>query len=356
MNYVSGRFLMMKNRRYGIWVLCFISILLLMARLPVYAQHEPANIPTQETDEIRLIKAIDRARISVVRIETDKTDGTKGVGSGIIIKENGFILTNDHVLKNARHVVVVIFNGKKFNAVVNGRSPRNDLAILKINASGLTVPKWGDSRKLNIGQTAIAIGNPYRFEGSVSHGIISALDRRIPASGIIYKDLIQTDAAINPGSSGGALIDSRGMIIGINTLLYTGRSGQSAQGIGFAIPIHRALLVAKQLMSEKILVDPRPWIGLQGIDVTRSMAEMNMLPVNSGVLITDIHPVSPAERSDLRKGDIVIMADDRNVLNTQQFKDALDVKKPGDDMVLRIWREGKLITVTLKVSQRTVAP
>jgi serine protease Do len=312
--------------------------------------------PSPETEEQRLIRAIETAKKSVVKIETVKMDGTDGMGSGVILKDNGFILTNDHVLSNARHVTVVLFSGKKFNGVIAGRSPKNDLAILKINATGLVVPKWGDSRKLQIGQTAVAIGNPYKFESSVSQGIISAVDRRIPARGIIYKDLIQTDAAINPGNSGGALIDSRGMVIGVNTLVYTGKSGHSAQGIGFAIPIHRALLVAKQLMSEKILVDPRPWIGVQGITITREMAEMNMLPVNSGVLVTEIHPVSPAERAGLRRGDIVVLSDGKKVLHIDHFKQALDTKKPGDDMDLRVWRDGKLITITLKVSQRSVAP
>ncbi|MFP4498842.1 MAG: S1C family serine protease [Vulcanimicrobiota bacterium] len=329
----------------------FLIVMFLISPLLSMAQEEkPKDI------ESTMIKAINKVKPSVVKIETITPSGGNGLGSGVILKENGFIITNNHVLRNSERIVVEIYNGKKFNGALIGTSPRNDLAVIKINAAGLKVPKWGNSQNLQIGQTAIAIGNPYKFEGSVSQGIISALDRRIPAAGIIYKDLIQTDAAINPGNSGGALIDSKGRVIGINTLVYSGKGGHSATGLGFAIPIHRALQVARQLISKKQYFDPRPWIGVQGMSVTREMAEMNILPTNQGVLITGIQPVSPAERAGLQKGDIVIQVNDKVIKGVDDFKQLLSGSNPGDEMTLKVWREEKLITISMKVSHRAVAP
>lgn len=337
-------------------ILLILSFIFAITFVPAVAQEKKEEGKKKDSEEDRLIKAIDKVKKSVVRIDTKTEGGGSGIGSGVILTTDGYIITNLHVLRNSEKITVTIYNGKKFHAVVAGKSPRNDLAVLKINSSGLKVPRWGDSRKLEIGQIAVAIGNPFKFEGSVSRGIISALDRRIAAAGIIYKDLIQTDAAINPGNSGGALIDSRGTVIGINTLIYTGSSGYSAQGLGFAIPIHRALAVARKLMSRKVFLDPRPWIGVQGINITREMAEMNMLPVNMGVLITEVQSVSPAERGGLRQGDIVVQADGELVRNIEDLKGVLNKKKPGEDLILRVWRGEKRITITIKVSQRSVAP
>ncbi len=332
-------------------VLGLLFFFLLCVIIPASAQDETGS---PDNDEQKMIRAINRVSPSVVKIETVTGKGDSGLGSGIILKDNGYILTNLHVLRNASRIVVTLYNKKKFNAVLVGQSPQNDLAVLKINSSGLTVPNWGDSRKLKIGQVAIAIGNPYKFEGSVSRGIISALDRRIPASGIIYKDLIQTDAAINPGNSGGALINSDGRVIGINTLVYTGQRGHSAQGLGFAIPIHRALDVARVLMAREVKYSPKPWIGINGRTITREMAEMNMFPVNMGVMITEIQPVSPAERAGLRRADIVIRVDNQLVRNVEDFQKILSEKKPGDNMEILLWREEKRMTVDVKISQRTV--
>jgi len=308
------------------------------------------------SEEEKQVKAINKVRPSVVRIEVKTKTGGSTFGSGVVLTDKGYIVTNLHVLRDSSQIIVILFNEKKFHGKIIGESPRNDLAVIKINAEGLKVPEWGDSKKLEIGQVAIAIGNPFKFEGSVSRGIISALNRRIAASGIIYKELIQTDAAINPGNSGGALIDSSGKVIGINTLVYSGDGKHAAQGLGFAIPIHRALEVSRQLMARRPLYNPAPWIGVSGINVTREMAEMNMLPVNLGVLITNIQPVSPAERADLRKGDIVVQMDERIIRSVDEFKTALAQKTPGTDIVLKVWRGDKVIAVKVKVSQRSSPP
>lgn len=318
--------------------------------LPVGAQDEP------DSDEQKQIKAINQVRPSVVKIEIVTESGGSGIGSGVIFKEDGYVVTNLHVLNRSSRIIVILNDRRKLEAVVVGKSPRNDIAVLKVSATDLPVPRFGDSKKLQIGQVAIAIGNPYKFEGSVSRGIISALNRRIPTGGIIYKDLIQTDAAINPGNSGGALIDSDGRVIGINTLVFTGKGSHNAQGIGFAIPIHRALDVARRLMAGEVRFSPQPWIGINGVDVTREMAEMNMLPVNSGVLITQIQPVSPAERAGMMTGDIVVRADNKLVRSVNEFKEVLKTKKPGQDISLMLWREDRKVEITLKVSQKSVAP
>lgn len=351
---------MNRNRSFRLLAIPLLILLICQGLLVA-----PARAQEKGSEEEQQIRAINRVKPCVVKIETVNQDGGTGTGSGVIIKEDGFIVTNYHVVKEANRIVVRMQEGKdegdeksykKYHAVVAGMSPRNDLAVVKINATGLKVPPWGDSKDLKIGQVAIAIGNPYKFEGSVSRGIISALNRRIAAGGIIYKELIQTDAAINPGNSGGALIDSRGEVIGINTLVFSGKSGMPAQRLGFAIPIHRALDIARQLMSHTRPTSNQPWIGINGIDVTREMAEMNMLPVNQGVLITDVQAVSPAERGGVMKGDIVCEADGDLIKNVLDFKKILAKKKVGDTIELKIWREEKRFTLKIKVSQRSMSP
>lgn len=312
---------------------------------------------SQASEEDRIIKAIESAKVSVVNIQAAGVRPGGGsfteTGSGIVMKENGFILTNNHVVKDARDITVTIYNGKKFHGIVAGRAPKEDLALIKINASGLRVPEWGNSKTLKIGQVAIAIGNPYKFDWSVSRGIISNTNRRIPAPGILYQEMIQTDAAINPGSSGGALIDSHGRVIGINTLIYTGTRSHSAQGLGFAIPIHKALEVSSMLLSKKVLYDPQPWIGINGMDVTPQMAERSLLPVRRGVLITQIHPVSPAERGGLLKGDIVVEVNNSLVRTIAEFQKILSSSQPGDNLIIGVWRGNKKLTINVQVAQRS---
>ena len=312
------------------------------------------------SEEDKIVKAIENVKTSVVYIKAvgrrPSGDTFKESGSGIVLKHNGFILTNYHVVKYASDVTVTIFNGKKFHATVIGKSPKDDLAVLRINANGLKKPSWGNSKKLKIGQVAIAIGNPYKFDWSVSRGIISGLGRRMAAAGIIYRDMIQTDAAINPGSSGGPLIDSSGRVIGVNTIVHTGSSHHAAQGLGFAIPIHKALKVSYMLMSRKVYYNPKPWVGISGINITPDMAEDRMLPVRMGVMITNILPVSPAKRGGLRRGDIVVMANDSIIRSVSDFKKVIADSKPGETLILSVWRGEKNLTLNIKVSQRSSSP
>lgn len=342
-------------------VLLFLFVISLFPSPSSWADKPKKPVKTEEeenlSEEDRLVGAIKKVKPCVVNIRANgmKPDGTahNETGSGIVLKNNGFILTNHHVVRYAKDITVTIYNGKKYHGVVVGKSPRDDLALIQINAAGLSVAKWGNSKTLKVGQVAIAIGNPYKFDWTVSRGIISALHRRIATRDVLYKDMIQTDTAINPGSSGGALIDSHGRVIGINTLVYTGSSSHAAQGLGFAIPIHRALKVASMLLSRKVLYNPKPWIGVSGRDITPEMAEMNMLPVRMGVLITQVQPVSPAERGGLRKGDIVVQINDRLVRKVAEFKKILSESRPGENLELSVWRGEKSIKINIKVTQRS---
>jgi len=337
-----------KIRRFPTITVQAIFIIILFATGAGFAQSKPL------TEEERIVKAINKVKTSVVNIRaTGRRPGGRNfveTGSGIVVKHNGFILTNYHIVRYSSNIMVTIYNGKKYHGVVIGKSPRDDIAVLRINATGLKKPKWGNSKTLKVGQTAIAIGNPYKFDWSVSRGIISQIRRTVKVKklGIIYKQMIQTDAAINPGSSGGALIDSRGRVIGMNTLVFS-----PAQGIGFAIPIHRALKVSQMLMSRKVYYNPKPWIGISGRNITPEMAEMNMMPIEMGVLITNVQPISPAHRGGLRKGDVVVLVNDNLIRKVADFKRVLANSKPGQVLKLSIWRGEKNLTLNIKVSQRS---
>jgi serine protease Do len=353
---LSG-FLANNHRLFGVmaagryfFAFIFLASILLCGTMPSYAAK-------QLSEEDRLIQAIKNVKPCVVNIQATgiRPGGENFIetGSGIVVKKNGYIITNFHVIKDAKDITVTIFNGKKLHAIVAGKAPRDDIAVLRINMTTLKVPKWGNSKNLKIGQVAVAIGNPYKFDWSVSRGIISALNRRLPAAGILYLEMIQTDAAINPGSSGGALMDSSGKVIGINTLVYTGSGGNGASGLGFAIPIHRALKISNMLMSQKVYYDPKPWIGIAGKDITQEMAESYVLPVQMGVMLTEVHAAGPAAAGGLRKGDIVVQCNDKLVRNVNDLKSMLSSSKPGETLKMSIWRGEKNIIINIKVSQRS---
>ena len=256
--------------------------------------------------EDAVVSAVKKVKPSVVSIITTGKSGKEGGGSGVVLTKDGFILTNAHVVENAKTIQVGLATGKKFSAVIVGLAKNRDLAVIKVKSNGLPVPKFGNSSKLNLGQTAIAIGNPLKFQWSVTVGCISALNRDIKTKGIMYRDLIQTDAAINPGSSGGALLNIHGEVIGINTLVYTGTAEfQHAQGLSFAIPINSALETSKFLRKGEIQASPKPWIGISGMTVTKDMAENYDLPVRNGVIVDGVIDYGPAKKAGLDKGCII---------------------------------------------------
>ena len=325
----------------------FLSLLLLLVTPAVQAQDM----------EERRIKAIAKTRPAVVSIRTYRESGGEpGIGSGVILRSDGYILTNHHVVNGADVVRVTLTDKKEYTAQVLYQAPQHDLVILRIQAKNLPTAQIGSSKAVKLGQTAIAIGDPLGFESTVTIGTVGGKDRTVEAGGVNYVSLIQTDAAINPGSSGGALVDLDGRVIGINTLVYTGpKSYQHAQGLGFAISIDHAMKVAKALMARKgENVSSRPWLGIKGDTVTRDLAASYGLKANKGVLVRGITPGSPAAAGGVKNGDVILKMDGQTILGLSDLSDGLSRRRAGDKVDFEILRKGKVthLTVTLDVSSR----
>lgn len=281
---------------------------------------------------------------AVVGIKTGDSEGS--VGSGVVVRPDGYILTNNHVVQGEPRIVVTLASGRDVVARLLGGDPRVDLAVLKIDAGPLSVASLGDSDTLQVGQIAVAIGNPYGFERTVTVGVISALNRSIPGGGAALTQLIQTDAEINPGNSGGPLLDARGKVIGINTVLISGGGGG---GLGFAVPINTAQhVIADVLEHGRVIV---PWIGISYGDITREMATVFNLPVKEGVIIAEVVPGSPAAKAGVARGDIIIRADKIDVTEGGELQKLLRSKNVGDKMTLTIVRGDRRMQVTLTLQE-----
>ncbi len=273
-----------------------------------------------------------------------QTANYSAAGSGFIISADGYIVTNNHVIADAKTITVVLDNGDIYDAALVGTDSRNDIAVIKIKATGLPTVFLGDSADLEVGELAVAIGNPLgELSGTVTAGIISALDREITLDGQTMH-LLQTDAAINSGNSGGALFNSFGEVIGINTAK---NSGSGVEGLGFAIPIDRAKPVIESLIQYGY-VQGRPKIGITTRDITAQMAQYYNM--TEGIYIYDIELKSAAADAGLQKEDIVIAADGKKMLTTAELSDYKDQFKPGDTIELTIVRNGQQmkIKITLK--------
>lgn len=274
-----------------------------------------------------------------------------GSGSGFIISENGLILTNKHVVLDQKASYTVFTNdGKKYEAQVLARDPFNDIAILKINANNLPVVQLGDSNELQLGQTAIAIGNALgEFRNTVSVGVISGLARTVTAGDRMgytetIRNVIQTDAAINPGNSGGPLINLKGEVIGINTAIASG-----AENIGFAIPINQVKPVIESFkLKGKI---ERPFLGIRYIALNKEISDQRKLPIDYGVLVEGdeknnaVVPNSPAEKAGILEGDIILEVNSQKIDKNNLLGDIISKYFPGDEIVLKILRNNKEITI-----------
>lgn len=264
------------------------------------------------------------------------------IASGFIVRSDGYVLTNNHVIEGAKEIVVTLADGRKFDGKIMGRDSRNDLAIVKIEAKNLPAVQLGDSDAIRPGDFAIAIGNPYGLQHTVTAGIISGLARSLdgdPSEAGIY---IQTDAAINRGNSGGPLIDIDGRVVGINTAIIA-----QAQGLGFAVPVNVAKSVMDDLISGKKLT--YPWIGVQLQDLTSELAEYFELREKYGAVVAYVYPDSPAEKAGLEGGDIIIRFGNTEIKNITMLQEEVRKRKAGDKVVIQVWRNKNymLITVTL---------
>jgi len=366
---------------------------------PVYQEREdrgaatPTAVPPQvireaDAEEQLLINIYKRVNPGVVhvRVVTPVDTGNspqlpglpnspqeyqEGTGSGFVIDQDGHIVTNNHVVADAEEVQVTFDDGTSVRARVIGTDPDSDLAVLKVDvpASALYPVVMGDSDRLEIGQRAIAIGNPYGLRGTLTTGIISALGRSLPLgreSEVLGRrftipELIQTDAAINPGNSGGPLLDSQGQVIGVN-MAYD----PSASGIGFAVPVNTVKRVVPKLITDGHYA--YPWLGISGTDLSLDLVEAMNLPVQRGAIVSSVTPDSPADKAGLRGssktveksglelqigGDVIIVIDGKPV---QQFEDILVYilrdTEVGQEVTLTIIRDGREQSVRVKLGER----
>lgn len=270
----------------------------------------------------------------------------RGIGTGFIISEDGYVITNQHVIDNASDILVNINNeDKKYPAIVVGQDYELDLAVLKIQSNEKFVKiKMGDSDKIRIGEWAIAIGNPYGLDHTVTAGVISATGRPIKIADRIYKNLIQTDAAINPGNSGGPLLNTNGEVIGINTAVSA-----QAQGIGFAISINTAKEVLDELIEKGKVIRPYMGVWLQAVD--ENIATHFNIPQN-GVMIAEIEANGSADRAGLLKYDIIIAIDGNTINDAETLQDILKERKVGDRINIIIIRDGQEKTISLLLAEK----
>lgn len=272
-----------------------------------------------------------------------------GQGSGVIIRENGYILTNGHVIEDAESVSVRLQNGKTYRATVRGVDPQSDVAVIKIEAQGLPAAELADSAQTRVGEFAIAIGAPFGFDFSVTFGHVSAKGRSNIIDGLegmsMDQDFIQTDALINPGNSGGPLLNVDGQVIGINTLIQGLHTG-----IGFAIPSNLAKEVSDQLIDNGKFT--RPYLGI-GMNAIREETELReLIPgIQDGVVVRRIVPDGPAAKSDLKPSDIITAVDGAPVATPQQLRYAIRGKKIGSPVILDVFRQGKTIAVKISPSE-----
>lgn len=273
----------------------------------------------------------------------DKILPQHGAGSGFIINKDGYIITNNHVIRGAEKITLTLKDGRKFEGRVVGSDNTYDIAILKVNASNLPVLNLGDSSKIRVGEWVIAIGNPYQFSNSVTVGIVSAMGRSL--EGLGQKNLIQTDAAINPGNSGGPLMNLNGEVIGVNVAIAAG-----AQGIGFAIPINEVKEILNDLLTKGKV--SRPWLGIYMRDVDQKIANYLNLPIPEGVIIMDVVKDSPAEKAGIKKYDVIREISGIKIKTSKEVQEMIQKKKPNSDEVsLTIYRDGKLISINSKIGE-----
>jgi serine protease Do len=299
---------------------------------------------------------------SVVQVNVEEIRRTlfgprelRGLGSGVIYREDGYIITNAHVVEGADEVNVAFADGSTERGRVVGTDAFTDIAVVKVDRGGLPAADFAEELELRVGELVLAVGSPSGFESTVTAGVVSGLDREIPPqlTGTGYQipsltGLIQTDAAISPGSSGGALANRSGEIIGINVAYLPPQTG--AESIGFAIPASVATSVADQLIETGEVREP--FLGIVPVDLTRQEAELYGLDVPSGALVARVEPGSPADEAGLRRGDIIVALDGKEIRSSGDLYAALRDYQPGDEVSVAVVRDGERRTFDVTLGER----
>lgn len=298
--------------------------------------------PQDRTPEERnVIQVARQASQAVVGVRL-----ARGAGSGVIIRRDGVILTNAHVVGNSQTVEISLANGNRLVGQVLGRDPGVDVAVVRVNANNLPTAPLADSDRLEVGQVAIAIGNPLGYERTVTSGVVSATNRTIP--GTALEGLIQTDAAINVGNSGGPLLDSRGRVIGLNTAILRDPGG-AGPGLGFAVPITLANDIAQQLLTTGRI--SRTYLGVGTMDIVPEMVAAYRLPVREGVVVTSVGPGTPAEQAGMRAGDIITQIENTRITDGGDLRRLLRTQQPGASVRIRVVRPAGTVNLTARLGE-----
>ncbi|MBN2074628.1 MAG: trypsin-like peptidase domain-containing protein [Dehalococcoidales bacterium] len=346
-------------------ILTFLLVILVLSSFGLFACSAQVNSNEVSSVSAATVSAasesptistvVTQVRPSVVSINVEITTydyfnqpvKEEGAGSGWIIKSNGYIVTNNHVVADSDNVTVTLSDGRIYQAETVSTDSLTDLAVIKINATGLTVLPVGDSSALLVGDGVVAIGNALGQGISATAGIVSVTDVSLDASpGQTLLGLIQTDAAINPGNSGGPLVNMAGEVIGINSIKI---AQVGIEGMGYAISINEALPVINTLIEKGQI--SRPWMGIGVSEVNEFVASLYSLAVNEGVLITNIVTGSPAEKSGLKEGDVITMMNDTNIVSTRDLAEELYTSKIGEKISVTYWRSNVKQTTELTLTK-----
>jgi S1-C subfamily serine protease len=308
---------------------------------------QPADDELLDAYSRAVVKAVETVGPAVVRVELNR-----GGGSGVVFTPDGLVLTNNHVVDAAERLNVLLPDGRSMRADLVGRDVDTDLAVIRIDASSAPPLAWarlGDSRTVRVGQVAIAIGNPYGFHHSVTTGVVSALGRSLRArSGRMMDDIIQTDAALNPGNSGGPLVTTRGEVIGINTAVIL-----PAQGLCFAIASNTARFVASRLIRDGRVRRSYIGVGGQNVPVPRAIARANQVAATSGVLVESVEPNSPAATAGMQEGDVIISFGSEAITGIDQLVRQLTDDRIGQPAPVAVLRRGQRRQLTVVPAEST---
>ena len=321
------------------------------------------EISTTETSDVELLDAYSRAVIKVVEtvgpavvsISVGKRGATReldeaGAGSGVVIAPDGYILTNDHVVHNAKQLTVTLADGMSLAATLVGTDPASDLAVIRANSSNLPYSTLGDSASLSVGQLVIAIGNPFGFQSTVSTGVVSALSRALRSQeGRLIENIIQHTAPLNPGNSGGPLVDSRGRVVGINTAIIV-----MAQGIGFSIPANTARWVVSQLLTHGRVRRGHLGIVVGDWQLDRRVVRFHNLTKEYAIKVLSVEPHSPASLAGIQKGDLIVALDGQTVGRVDDLHHFLAQWSPGDTVTLTIIRGRERLEIAAVPSEASV--